>query len=185
MTGTLTDALLAVHAILESHEISHALCGGLAANLYRDEVRATTDVDLVITVAATAVPTLVAAFEVERFTVEAYWTRGEQLRLSHPGLPRVDCIVATTDFERSAIERAPSADIAGRAIRVLTAEDLIVMKVLAGRARDREAVVAILIARGVDLDVEYIRGWLDQFDALDAWDDVVTLANHEKDAGRG
>lgn len=38
--GTLSDALVAVHDLLVDASVDHALCGGLAANLYREEVRA-------------------------------------------------------------------------------------------------------------------------------------------------
>lgn len=169
MMGTLTQALLAVHEILEAAEIPHALCGGLAANLYREEVRATSDVDLAIAITPTGLFGLVDAFSEGGWGIEPYWRKHEQLRLTRPDLPRVDCIIATSDYERAAIERSTRADIEGQELAVLTAEDLIVFKLISGRARDFEAVAAIINARSGRLDVPYITGWLEQFDAGDAW----------------
>jgi predicted nucleotidyltransferase len=179
MTGTLIDALVAVHEILEGAGIPHALCGGLAANLYREEVRATSDVDLAIAVGPARITQLVDTLAGAGWRAESYWRTVEQLRLTHDDLPRVDLLIATTDFERAAIDRATPAQIEGRSIHVLTAEDLIVFKLVAGRARDHEAVAAILNARGDRLDVDYIRGWLEQFRAGGAWERALEEARRE------
>lgn len=170
MSSSLLDALFAVHDVLATADIPHALCGGLAANLYREEVRATVDVDVAVAVAPARVVDLVQRFEEAGWTVEPYWRQGEQLRLTRSDLPRVDCLLATTDYERQAIEQAVPARIEGRQLSVLTAEDLIVSKLIAGRARDYEAVAAIINTRGERLDVEYISGWLEQFGVAERWE---------------
>lgn len=179
MKGTLTQALLAAHDVLDAAGVPHALCGGLAANLYREEVRATVDVDLAVSVAPTRLIELVKTFSDAGWKVESYWRTSEQLRLTRNDLPRVDCIVATTDYERAAIDRSVRADIEGYKLRVLTAEDVIVFKLIAGRARDYEAVAAIINARRNRLDVDYITGWLDQFGAGDAWERANEEARRE------
>lgn len=179
MTGSLTDALLAVHDVLVAAEVPHALCGGLAANLYREEVRATVDVDLAVAITPAGVIGLVQKFSNAGWSAEPYWRQGEQLRLTRNEFPRVDCIVATTDYERKAIAHAVPAQIEGHELAVLTAEDLIVFKLVAGRARDYEAVAAIINARGKQLDVDYITGWLEQFDASDRWERAVDEARRE------
>lgn len=179
MTGTLTRALLAVHEVLDAAEVSHALCGGLAANLYREEVRATSDVDLAVAVGPARLVDLARTFIGKGWRAEPYWRRGEQLRLTRRDLPRVDCLVATTDFERAAIDRAVPVEIEGRELRVLTAEDLIVFKLVAGRARDYEAVAAIINARAGGLDADYITGWLEQLGAPEAWERALDEARRE------
>jgi hypothetical protein len=179
MTGSLTDALLAVHEILEAAGVPHALSGGIAANLYRAEVRATSDVDIAIVVGPARLVALVGTFARAEWKAEPYWRKGEQVRLTHDELPRVDCLVATTDYERAAIDHAVTAQIEGRGIRVLTAEDLIVFKLIAGRARDYEAVAAIINERGKQLDGAYIKAWLDQFGKADAWNRAIDEARRE------
>lgn len=179
--GSLTDALLAVHAVLAAAEILHALCGGLAANLYREEVRATVDVDIAVAVAPARVVDLVNRFEAEGWKVEPYWHKGEQLRLTRSDLPRIDCILATTNYERKAIDQAVPARIEGHELSVLTPEDLIVFKLIAGRARDYEAVAAIINSRGERLEVDYITGWLEQFGVAERWDRAKEEAKREAD----
>jgi len=169
MKGSLTEALLAVHDVLANAGVKHALCGGLAANLYRDEVRATSDVDLAVILSPTRSIELVGVLSDAGWTAEPYWRKSEQLRLTRAELPRVDCIIATTDYERAAIDRAVQANIEGTPINVLSAEDLIIFKLMAGRARDFEAVAAIINTLGDRLDTDYITGWLEQFGVPDVW----------------
>lgn len=176
---TLTEALLAAHEILEGAGVVHALCGGLAANLYRDEVRATADIDLAIAISPGRVLLLVQAFSADGWKAEPYWRRAEMIRFERPGFPRVDCPVASTDFERAAIERAVPATIEGREIRVLTPEDLIIEKLVAGRARDYEAVAAIINTLGTALDADYVKGWLGEFGFADAWGRALEEARRE------
>ncbi len=182
--ATLIDALLAVEEILRKARIPYALCGGLAANLYREEVRATSDVDFATVMGPAQVVEVVGTFERAGWSSAAYWQRGEQLKLSRDDMPRVDCIIATTDYERAAIGRAAAARIEGREVRVLTPEDLIVFKLMAGRARDYEAVAAIINARRRRLDVGYIQGWLEQFDIVGAWERAIEEARREREQDR-
>jgi predicted nucleotidyltransferase len=48
-------------------------------------------------------------------------------------------------------------DVGGIEVPVATAEDLVVMKILAGRPKDLEDVVAILLARRQELRLEQVR----------------------------
>jgi predicted nucleotidyltransferase len=180
VSGSLLDALLAAHEILDDVGATHALCGGLAANLYRTELRATSDVDVVIGVSPVTLVEVVERFERGGWTANASWHQGEQVRLVHPDLGRVDLLVAGTDFEHAALDHAVPSTIAG--VRVVTPEDLIVMKTVAGRARDVEAVVAILVARGETLDAAYIADWVAAFGATQTWERAQLEAQLEAEA---
>lgn len=74
----------------------------------------------------------------------------------------VDFIFTLEGFERLAIERAERLTIAGRRVRVATAEDLIVLKAIAGRPQDVRDIEGILL-RNPKLDLEYVRKWLDAY----------------------
>lgn len=168
----LVDALKAASRLLESHGITHALLGGIAANLYRQEARATQDVDFGIIASPAEVVSIITAFESAGWAVEVREKKAEAIRLAHEDLPRIDLLVAGTPFEESAIARAAKLAIDGQEMAIVTPEDLIVYKLIAGRARDYEAVAAILNASDMlsKIDSAYVRGWLDQFGLADRWE---------------
>jgi hypothetical protein len=68
---------------------------------------------------------------------------------------KVDLAVGLSGFERQAVTRAERIEIAGSMISVATAEDLIIMKVLAGRPQDDQDVLALLVAQNEFLDWDY------------------------------
>ena len=71
------------------------------------------------------------------------------------------------DLQRRIVARAQLREVAGRRIPVATPEDMIVLKVLAGRPRDRRDVADIL-ENVADLDHEGIRTALAEFGLV--WD---------------
>ena len=160
-------------------DVEHALCGGIAANLYRDEYRTTTDVDLYMICAAPQVFALARRLEAEGWTAHPSWRKAELLRLEREDLPRVDLLIASTEYERQAVRRAEPQRVAGRRIRVLSAEDLIIFKMVAGRLRDYEAVAAIINTNPTTLDRDFIRRVLDEFGMEDRWTRVLQEAVKE------
>lgn len=166
---TLEEELLAVRSILESARVPNALCGGIAANLYRIEIRATDDVDIYITCNAPELVSLAKLFEARGWTAHPAWRQAQLLRLERDNHPRVDLLIASTDYERDAIERAVPFLIRDREIKVLSPEDLIVFKLVAGRLHDYEAAAAILNANRQDLDTSFIERTLTEFGMEDRW----------------
>jgi predicted nucleotidyltransferase len=164
---------------LDRAGIQHALCGGIAANLYRTEMRATNDVDLYIACTSPELVSLTRLFEREGWRAHPAWRKAELLRLERDERPRVDLLIASTDFERRAVERAVPYSIGGDEIRVLLPEDLIVFKLVAGRARDYEAVAAIVNVSLADLDTSFIQRSLDEFGMADRWLRALEEAERE------
>lgn len=168
MSNRLIDGLLRAHRLLDEVGVSHALIGGLAANLYRARARATRDVDFAVAASASEVARIAQAFR------DAGWQTGktrveiDSFRFSHDDFPHVDLLIAGTDFERSAILRAERLTIDRIELSIVTPEDLAVYKLLAGRAHDYEAVAAVVDAVG-PLDEGYVVGWLDQFGFAERW----------------
>lgn len=69
----------------------------------------------------------------------------------------VDVVLAGPGLEELFFARAEEREIGGVRVPVASAEDLITMKVLAGRPRDLEDVVSMLRARGETLDLDQIQ----------------------------
>jgi predicted nucleotidyltransferase len=63
-------------------------------------------------------------------------------------------------------------------ITILSAEDLIIHKCVAGRPRDIEDVERVLVRQRVNLDLRYIRNWLREFaEIIDAHDPRLIFEN--------
>lgn len=60
----------------------------------------------------------------------------------------------------------------------MTAEDLVVYKLLSSRPRDRENAAGVVLRQGPDLDCDYVRRWLREFEA--ALDDSTLVATFEE-----
>ncbi len=181
-SNRLIDSLKAASRLFESQGVAYALLGGMAANLYRREARATQDVDFGIKASAAETVAIVDAFAQAGWTAELRIDKAEALRLAHHDLPRIDLLIAGTPFEENAIARAVSLTIDDHELAIVTVEDLIVYKLIAGRARDYEAVAAILDAVA-QVDSSYVMGWLEQFELSDRWEkaqeEVRLLAEDE------
>ena len=134
---TLADAV----SLLESRGIPCAVIGGLAVSL-RGQPRMTIDVDLVIQADLEDVLRLVRDLDTTPFAplfpgVEEVVTTAFILPVRHrtTGI-RVDLAVGLSGFEREAIARATRVSVGEATVPVVTVEDLLVMKALAGRPQD-------------------------------------------------
>lgn len=150
---TLIDAVDA----LESRGIACALIGGLAVSL-RGQPRMTLDVDLVIHAEIADALGLVGDLSQTAFMplfpgVEDVVKKAFILPLRHrtTGI-RVDLAIGMSGFERHAIERATRMTVGVSAIPVVTVEDLLVMKALAGRPQDDEDIHGIVALHGESID---------------------------------
>lgn len=78
---------------------------------------------------------------------------------------KVDFILASLPFEQEAIERSESMSVAGYEIRVLSAEDLVIMKLVAGRPSDIGDVTSLLMAHP-KLDMKYVTRHVQQIASI-------------------
>lgn len=76
---------------------------------------------------------------------------------------RVDFIFSYSPYERQAIERARGIYFGQTEVKFAALEDVVIHKMIAGRARDIEDVKAILL-KNPDYDTRYIEKWLAEFD---------------------
>lgn len=75
----------------------------------------------------------------------------------------VDFLLALPGYEEQMIERAIRRNLGGRSVWICSAEDLIIQKAVADRARDWPDIEALLIEQYGKLDESYIENWLSQF----------------------
>lgn len=157
--------------VLNENGVRYALIGGLAVAM-RGTIRATRDVDLLLTVAQVDLPRLLDGFRSRGCQIDPKraienWNRDHMLQLSL-GQVRIDWLKAVLPTFERILERSKTERIGDRPLKVADAEGVILLKLIAFRQRDQEDIRSILAANAGRLDLDWIRReWLQLADAED------------------
>jgi hypothetical protein len=153
---------------------------GAQAAILRGLVRHTEDVDVTVDLRDARTEDLIAALRARGLTLRVAdasefiaATRVIPLRHLSSGTP-VDVVLAASTFEDRFFDDAESQMIDGAVIRIARLEDLISMKLLAGRPQDIEDVVALLVANP-KRDEGRIRDTLGELEAALDQNDLIPL----------
>ncbi|XYI04185.1 nucleotidyl transferase AbiEii/AbiGii toxin family protein [Sorangium sp. So ce1128] len=132
--------------------------------------RMTADVDVTIDLAQTSTLTLVddlsrAGFDLRIDLGEAFLREARLLPLVHRAtcMP-IDVVIAASSLHVEFLARRRLIDLGGVRVPMISPEDLIVTKVLAGRPKDLEDVRGVLLEQH-DLDLDRIRELLGELEA--------------------
>ncbi len=181
MASPLAEVLGELAAVLSGAGLRWYLFGAQAA-IVHGAVRLSADVDVTVDVPEGSLRALLAGLAARGFSArianpEAFAARTRVVPLVHgaSGMP-VDLVLAGPGLEERFFERCVTVDVEGARIPVASAEDVVVMKILAGREKDRSDAAAILAARTKHLDLDYVRDTLQRLEAaLDRRDLVAML----------
>lgn len=185
------EALLArLTRELEAAGLPFMLIGGQAVLLH-GVPRLTEDIDLTLAVGPDALPRLLEACrslgleplpeDLETFVRDTF-----VLPAADPDTGiRVDFIFSTTPYERQAIERAVRVKLDDTEVPFATAEDLIIHKLFAGRARDLEDAAGVARRQGSTLDRGYLERWVAAFAELPGREDLLRRLRETLDAAGG
>ncbi len=162
-SGAIAVALRQLAALLAEWSDPAAVVGGIAI-VARTRPRLTIDIDVVIAVAPEHVDELLALTLRHGFRHDPE----ETAQLLEGGLARfwtppsrelgvgLDLMFVDSDFLESVVARATPLSLAGTTLPVATVEDLLVMKLEAGRPQDIDDILAIKDTCD-DLDLAYVR----------------------------
>jgi hypothetical protein len=160
-----------------------AVVGGMALAAWK-HVRTTRDVDLLVGLGDVELDALLAALRQAGIRtkrqppmVTAGGLKFLQLLYEPPGALidlQVDLILADSEYLENALLRRVPLELPDTGIRisVVACEDLILLKLLAGRIIDRADAVALLRANRDSLDLGYLSRWIDKLAVRKGWDDV-------------
>lgn len=146
-----------------------ALIGGVAV-IARVFVRATKDIDLLVSCPASEARTLLDVarrhgYEWEESDLQDFLDAG-LLRMWGPPSRReglgLDILLTDSALDEDAVRRATVVEVLGTKIAVATPEDLLLMKIDANRPIDLDDVIAIKDALGDRLDLAYVRAQADR-----------------------
>ena len=153
---------------LDAAGIPYMIIGGQAVLLH-GEPRLTRDVDVTLAVDTDRLADVVNAMASiglrPLVDPESFTRKTMVLPCAEPGSDiRVDLIFSFSAYERRAVERSLRIRVADHDVRFATVEDLVVHKLIAGRARDIEDVVGVL-RKNPRVDLTYVRSVLQEFSA--------------------
>jgi len=172
LSGRLVGAVDSRSEAFAARSIRYALIGGLATSL-RGRVRFTRDADFLIDVPQVALPGLLddlagRGFAIEKDVVIEEYVR-EHLTAFWFGPVRIDWLKPVLPLYRRALDDAETLEWSeGHPIRVVTAEGLILTKLVAFRPQDQVDIDTILTANRDAIDVGLIREEWSPFAATEA-----------------
>ncbi|MCG8450052.1 MAG: hypothetical protein MI725_10805 [Pirellulales bacterium] len=163
--------------LLSDQKIPYALIGGWAVRAY-GVPRATYDVDVTISLSREQLSELFVAIDALGYDVDDTYQSGWTDTVA--GMPLVkaktfvdgrtlvaDLFLAETPFLASLIDRKQLLPVNGFKAWVATPEDIVLLKLMAGRHRDLGDVQDILFMQG-QLDETYLRRWAETLGVVDA-----------------
>jgi len=86
---------------------------------------------------------------------------------------RIDFIFSFTPYEEQAIENSKRILIDDYPVRFASCEDIIIHKMVAGRAIDEEDVKSILAKNENAVDLEYVNKWLSEFGRIQEHEGIL------------
>ena len=159
------------------------LFGAQAATLW-GRPRLTADVDIMAEIRFERLDDFLEAMKRQgfalRFDDREFVNRTRVFPFLHhrTGVP-LDVVLAGPGLEEEFLDRAIDIQIEGTAVPVISPEDLIVTKVLAGRSKDIEDVRGVLRERAESLDISRIRGTLRLLEEALAQSDLLVVFETE------
>jgi hypothetical protein len=178
----LLRSILKIQERFDRGDVRSAVIGGVAVGVW-GEPRVTRDVDLKVLLGRDQAERLVDLLgddlkPLQRDSLESLRRQGILFVMDAAGT-RVDLLLADTSHDVEAIERSREITVSpGLAIRVCTAEDLVIYKLVATRSRDHEDASGVIRRQGSSLDETYIEGWLSQFEK--ALDDSTLIQTYRR-----
>jgi hypothetical protein len=166
----LIDEAARLQAFLESHGLRFCIVGGVAV-LWWGEPRLTRGVDISLLTGfegeSEPVDLLLSAYAPRIAGARQFALTNRVLLLRSQSGVGIDVSLAALPYEALAISRALLVEvIPGRQLRLCSPEDLIVMKLFAGRETDIRDARSVVVRQGERLDWGYVETQLAEFAVL-------------------
>lgn len=162
----LEQALQHAVRVLGKQRAPYCVIGALALGAW-GQPRTTQDVDLLVLLEGGKRARLLADLERDGFTVDTKWARynpmirDRHIRLLRRTVP-VDLLLPRDAHDEQVLKRRRRKSLGSLRLWVISPEDLILHKLKAGRPRDFEDSLSVIVRQGDRLDLEYLTHWGDR-----------------------
>jgi predicted nucleotidyltransferase len=173
------EAILEITKYLNNKKIKYVIIGGIAV-LYWSEPRITRDIDLNIIIDINKMENIIdlilGDFKGRIPDAKEFALNNRVLLISANNNCPIDISFGLPGYEEGVYERAIDFRFYNKhKIKICSPEDLIIFKMVAGRARDIEDVRGITAKQKGKLELEYIRKWLKVFSNILENDYIINL----------
>lgn len=170
-------------AALDRAGIPYAVAGGIAAGFW-GEARTTIDVDLVVAASPDDIESVKQVFASDPAFLfdpndfefpDTFIVRVPEPNrdLATPEIVAIDLLIYKDGYSHEVIARRHRAVYGEKEFWFCSPEDLIVMKLRAGRFRDLGDIQTILAVRGETLDLEYVNTHAERIGKREVWSQLV------------
>ncbi|RJQ32222.1 MAG: hypothetical protein C4562_04110 [Actinobacteria bacterium] len=161
------NAAFEIHDFLTSNNIPYVIIGGLATQFW-GEPRFTQDVDITILIPLDETDKFIGLitnhFESRVANDKEFAKQNRMVLIKASDGTEIDISLGIPGYEDEVMRRAIDYEIEpGKELRLCSAEDLVIHKMIAGRPIDLQDIEGIIIKQGQKLDRDYITNWLKQF----------------------
>jgi hypothetical protein len=169
IAADLLSFLNTVQVALSYLSIPHCVIGAVALGAW-GRMRATHDLDFLVLIDGPSREELIARLSSSGITANQQWAAANPMAKSrvtrfaareHPLYP-LDIIYASDQHEREVVNRAQTTTLLGVSFPVVSAEDLMLLKLKAGRPTDFDDVISIIRNPRLQLDLNYLWSWADR-----------------------
>ena len=163
---------------LDGKNISYMVIGGQAVLLY-GRPRLTRDIDITLGVDSDQFEIIAGVckeLDLKILPVEpkVFAAQTKVLPADDPvSKLRVDFVFSFSPYERQALKRTQKVKLAGYPVSFASCEDVIIHKLIAGRAVDEEDVKSIMIRQSDKIDFGYVKDWLEKFEDMPEFSGVL------------
>lgn len=182
MVSQLDTLLKKTVTFLDNNKIEYLIIGGIAAGIL-GEPRMTQDVDLILFIQKENLLTFLKSAKATGFIFNQEMAlhnakmRGS-FRFVFKGL-WLDIIIASTEFEQSALKRKIKTRFVGKNLYLPSPEDLILLKIIPGREKDLLDAKGIVARHKDKLDERYLERWAsklsDEAQDMRIWNNLKNL----------
>ena len=179
----LLPALDLLVTVFEAMRADYLIMGGLAVRAYSIP-RATADIDVTLALDRDHLPELLQTLQSHDYEVAEPYLGGWVDDVHGMSIVKikgyvgdydidVDIFLAESEYQREMLRRRRKADVEERTLWIASAEDLILLKLIAGRQRDMLDVGDLFFTQE-PLDVKYMRHWAGELGISDRLEKAIS-----------
>lgn len=186
---TLEDLLARLAPTLERAQVPYMVTGSIASSAHGTP-RSTRDLDIVIAPTRAQLLALLQQFPDslyyadEEQALQAFAHRSQFNIVDFSSGWKVDFIIAEdSEYSRTALLRRSRIDIAGNAVYVAAAEDVLIAKLrwakLGGSDQQLQDAAGIVVTQSSNLDVAYVERWVRELHLETQWQAVRNISQRQ------